>query len=77
MVDREKRRQVMSGFGPIVEVASTVGVGGVLVFAAWQLSRTLFLLAFVLVMCRVQGRKTGRYPTLTEATRNLRQLLGK
>jgi hypothetical protein len=41
----------------------------------WELLRTLLFLGFVLVMCRTQGRRSGRYPTMVQAVEALRLLL--
>ncbi|MPZ85220.1 MAG: hypothetical protein GEV28_34465 [Actinophytocola sp.] len=67
----------MGEFDTALETASTVGASGVLAIIAWQMLRMLCFLAFVLIMCQVQGRTTGSYPTLAEAARALRELMTK
>jgi hypothetical protein len=57
--------------------AMGLGIGGLLLILSWELLRTLLFLGFVLVMCRTQGRRTGRYPTLAQAAAALRMLLGR
>jgi hypothetical protein len=59
----------------IMEAAAGLGTGGLLVLVGWHLLRLLLCALFVLIMCRVQRRATGRYPTLDDATWAMRELL--
>lgn len=52
-----------------------LGIGGLLVILGWELLRTLLLLCFVIHMSRAQAKRTGRYPTLGQATAALGDLL--